>query len=220
MSEATKPKNILRTAALSLWGLLTLILLFTLAMVFYDQYQRGQNPLAFAVDQSEIAVQQPLSADAIVTSATEVPIYFASPNSLFVRPENRKLSLSSSTVQNCREALKRIIEGPESSTLIPVVSNKTEVRAMYLLENGELIIDFSRSLEAGHINSATAELLMIRSITQTLFQDSLRGERDLAVRSIRFLFEGAPYQHSFPAHIDLSDPVERSATPGASVEPA
>ena len=220
MSDETKPKNILRTAALSLGGLLTLILVFTLAMVLYDQYQRGQNPLSFAVGNPDIKVTEAPSPQRSAAASVDVPIYFAAPDSLHVRPENHKLELGSSTVQNCRVALERIIEGPDSPSLIPVVSNKAGVRAMYLLENGELIIDFSRSLEAGHIKTATAELLMIRSITETLFQDALRGERDTAVKSIRFLFEGSPYQYTFPAHIDLSEPISRTTTHTNRSDPA
>lgn len=213
MSEATKPKNILRTAALSLWGLLTLILTFTLGMVFYDQYQRGQNPLAFVVDDPDIRIiENESEPQQIPVASVDVPIFFADPSSLHVRSETQQLGLGSSTVQNCRAALERLIEGPKAPGLVPVVSNKATIRAMYLLENGELVIDFSRSLEAGHIKSATAEAIMVQSITRTLFQETLRGERDTAVRTIRFLFEGAAYQYSFPAHIDLSEPIRNITT--------
>ena len=219
MNDATKPKNILRTAILSLWGLLTLVLMMTLGMILYEQYQQGQNPLAFALPeiQPDLA-PAPVQPDIVETS--QVDIYFATANSVHVRPERRSVELGNSTVRNCRAALDQIIQGPTYPEFIPVLSNRTTIRAMYLLENGELVIDFARTLEAGHIKSTTAELLMVRSITRTLFQTDLRAPTDLRVKSIRFLFEGAPYQKTFPAHIDLTEPIRNPTIPGGSIEPA
>lgn len=218
MNDTPKPRHILRSALLSMWGLLTLILVFTLGMILYEQYQEGQNPLAFAIRETPASVPTPAQPVETI-EASDVSIYFATPNSIHVRPETHRIPLGSSTVRNCQAALNLIIEGPKSGDLIPVMSNRTTVRAMYLLENGELVVDFSRTLEAGHVKSTTAELLMVRSITGTLFQRELRGANDLGVKWIRFLFEGAPYQQTFPAHIDLSDPIRNTTLPGASIEP-
>jgi hypothetical protein len=222
MSEETTPRNIVRTALLSLWGLITLILVFMLAMIIYDRYQQGLDPLAFVIDDEKFSTAQlaKVTKEVVPEKISEVNIYFAAVDSMYVRPESHHLALGESTARNCEVALQHIIDGPMTGQLAPVVSNKTEVRALYLMENGELVIDFSRSLESGHIKSTTAELLMIRSITQTLFQESLRGAKDLRVSSIRFLFEGTPYQQSFPAHIDLSEPIESDSIPGATIEPA
>ena len=78
---------------------------------------------------------------------------------------------------------------------------------MYLLENGVLVVDFSRELEAGQIESATAELLMVQGVVNSLCQQAIEGGDARSVRSVRFLLEGSPAGDTFPVHIDLSAPV-------------
>jgi hypothetical protein len=55
--------------------------------------------------------------------------------------------------------------------------------------------------------SASAESLMVYGIANTLAQESVRGDGDGGVRTVRFLLEGAPFDHAFPEHIDLTDAV-------------
>ncbi|HIO70102.1 MAG TPA: hypothetical protein EYG58_06095 [Nitrospirales bacterium] len=136
---------------------------------------------------------------------------------LLCLPELHRLQLTPSTVENCRTAISYLIDGPYLPALAPILSNKTRIRAMYLMENGELIVDFSRDLEAGHIKSASAEMLMVDGVVKTLVQLALKGQNDLSVKSVRFLFEGSAYQQSFPTHIDLTDPVRpRQSVPASA----
>jgi hypothetical protein len=206
MNENTRPKNIARSAILSIWGLVTLTLVFTVSLLMYEMYQQGQTPLALTFGPKDVprAVAQSLPQSQI---SHEVPIYFASKTTSALFPEPHRLHLTPSTVENCRAAITYLIDGPNLPALAPIMSNKTRIRGMYLMENGELIVDFSRDLEAGHIKSASAEMLMVDGVVKTLVQPVLKGANDLTVRSVRFLFEGSPYQQSFPAHIDLSEPI-------------
>lgn len=206
MSKAENSSHIVRTALFSIWGLVTLILVFTVSLLMYEMYEQGQTPLAMTLG-SDGAAQHVSSSSSPVETSYEVDIYFASKSMSIVSAETHRLDLGGSTVENCRAAMTHLIDGPNLPTLAPIVSNKTRIRGMYLMENGELVVDFSRDLEAGHIKSASAEMLMVDGIVSTLFQPILKGAQDLPVKSIRFLFEGSPYQQSFPAHIDLSDPV-------------
>lgn len=204
--SSTQPRNILRTALLSIWGMITFVLVCTLGLLIYELYRQGESPLEIALGTKPAPVSsyEFKQNDQV---QNEVQIFYASRSTSSLSSELRRIHLTGSTVDNCRAALSFLIDGPTSSTLAPIVSNKTKLRGMYLLENGELVIDFSRDLEAGHIKSATAELLMVEGITKTLFQPLLKGNRGIPVSSIRFLFEGAPYRKSFPAHVDLSDPI-------------
>ena len=216
MSKATKPKNIVRTALLSIWGMITLVLVFTVSLLMYEMYQQGQSPLGIALG-SDPALQTTATTTLEIQNTHDIEIYFASRSTSVLLTEAHRLNLTGSTVENCRAAMSFLIDGPNLPTLAPIVSNKTKIRGMYLLENGELVVDFSRDLEAGHIKSASAELLMVQGIANTLSQPNLKGANDLSVKSIRFLFEGSPYQQSFPAHIDLSEPIrpKRATSPDA-----
>ena len=68
------------------------------------------------------------------------------------------------------------------------------MRGIYLLEDGELVVDFSGEIVSEHLrfSSAAMECLMIYGVVNTLTQDALRGPEDLPVRRVRFLFEGRP----------------------------
>lgn len=207
MSTPSKTRKIARSALLSIWGLITLILVFTVSLLMYEMYQQGQSPIAISLGPTTSSTKEPAKSIAPQLASHEVQVFFASRTGTALQTETHRLSLSETTVENCRAALALLIDGPDLPKLAPVMSNKTRIRGMYLLENGELVIDFSRELEAGHIKSASAEMLMVNAIANTLCQSVLKGSNDLAVRSVRFLFEGSPYQHTFPAHIDLSEPV-------------
>lgn len=182
----------------------TLVLLFCVVFLVYEMFQRGQDPLDVALIRP---VSQPLAQDDENPKTTrEIQLYFTDGQSMALTPENRRIEFTDSTVENSRRALEALIEGPRD-LLAPVLPPTTKIRGLYLLDKGELVVDFSRDLEAGHIKSASAELLMVHGIVASLAQPALKGRQEPPVRTVRFLFEGSPPQETFPAHIDLSEPV-------------
>ena len=214
MSEAT-PKNIARAALLATWGMVTLVLVCVVGMLMYKMYQQDQAPVSFSetsVTVSSTATSTPQTS----TTLTEVALYFASSTETSLVTQSQRLALGRNTVENCRTALDALIAGPTSSTLSPILAPKTKIRAMYLRDNNELVIDFSRELEAGHVHSASADMLLVEGVAKTLTQSALHAENDRRVSSIRFLFEGSPYQGTFPAHYDLSVPVSLASSSGSS----
>lgn len=210
MSEAT-PKNIVRVALLSIWGMVTLVLVFVVCLLLYNGYQQDQDPLNFAEDVSSTTSRATVDPT-LPVKTEEVALYFSSTTTTSLVPQLLNIELTNSTVENCRQALLSLIAGPTRSDLSPTLPPKTKIRAMYLRDNNELVIDFSRELEVGHLNSATADLLLVDSISKTLIQSVLNAQNDRTVQSIRFLFEGSPYQGTFPSHYDLSHPITLSSS--------
>ena len=208
-------RSLLRNGLLSLWAMATLILFFALAILVYEMIQ-AETPIQgmlFERDAEEIA-----SYDEDLNQITQdIHVYFGNHEGTQLIPETREILRANSTVENCRRVLIHLIEGPRD-LLSPVMSSSTKIRGIYLRKNGELVIDFSRELEAGHIHSASAELLMVRAIVSSVAQPNLRGPTDGSVRSVRFLFEGSPSRETFPVHIDLSNPIipDRSWIAGVS----
>jgi len=102
-----------------------------------------------------------------------------------------------------------LIQGPRD-ILTPILPAATKIRALYLLDSGELVIDFSRELQSEHarFKSASLESLMIYGVVNTLMQSVLQSKTDPPIRQVRFLVEGSPPQEVFPSHIDLSEPVK------------
>ncbi len=197
-------QELLRTLFLALWGMITLILLFTVGFLVIVTAQKREELRALeAIPEGPF----PDGLDAQGARSTrDVKLFFAATDKTALRPETRRIEFTDRTVANCREALEALIEGPRER-LGEVLPPTAKIRGIYLLDNGELVVDFSRDLEADQLKSLTAELLMVQAVVTSLCQVSLQGADQRAVLSIRFLFEGSPAQNTFPVHLDLSAPI-------------
>lgn len=199
-----KRKDLFRGFFLAVWGMTTLVLLFTIGFLVIVMAQQQEELAALeAVPEGPFPIGLG-SQDA--RSTRDVKIYFAATEKTALRPETRRIEFTDRTVENCRRVVEALIEGPRER-LGEVLPPTVKIRAIYLLDSGELVVDFSRDLESDQIKSATAELLMVQAVVTSLCQVSLRGEDQRAVLSVRFLFEGSPAQNTFPVHLDLSAPI-------------
>lgn len=220
--NTTKPKKVFQKLGLAVWAMVTMVLLFCVALLMNEMMKSGQDPFAAIAPapRPEAPAERPASGG--TQGAREIVCYFGTSDGGALAPESHTIELGDSTVENCRRAMKALIAGPRD-ILTPVLPPAAQVRALYLLEEGELVVDFSRELLSEHIRfkSAALEALMVYAVVNTLTQPALQGASDAAVRRIRFLFEGSPPQEIFPAHLDLSEPVEpdarwvEKAAPGA-----
>lgn len=202
MANDAERQDIARKFLLSLWGMATLILLFSVIFLAYEMATGDSVAIPFASERFASTT----GADAGLAKSKRVRLYFANPQQLSLVPEYRDIGIGDHTVENCRLVLQELIVGPREA-LGPVLSPSTRIRGMYLLENGELIVDFSRDLEAGLVASATSELLMIQGVTSSLTQVEIKGEDGPPVKRIRFLFEGSPPQNTFPVHLELEEAI-------------
>lgn len=189
---------------LVVWAMFTLTLLCSVALLGYEITRLGGSPFEVPAGPAEPPApsQPPESAGATV----EIKLYFTAADGRLLVPERRRMALSDFTVENCREALDALVRGPRD-LLTPILPESVKLRALYMIEGGELVIDFSRELVLDHKKSASAEALMVYGIVNTLTQRTLAGRRDGAAQKVRFLVEGAPPGEAFPSHIDLREPV-------------
>jgi len=203
-------KNVVRSLFLSLWAMATLILVFMVILLIRDVASNGRDPLAAFTVAEEETPQPQRSAPSrnTLTGEREVQLYFGANDGLRLLPESRQLPTGDSTVENCRTALEALIKGPlnDGTAILPPTVN---VKALYLLSHGELVINFSRELQAEYTrtDSAAAEALFVQGVVHTLIQPALQNNLDPNVRKVRILVEDAPPTEAFPAHIDLSEPV-------------
>ncbi len=196
-----KVRQVWERALLAMWGMATLVLLFCVVFLAYAVAQRGENPLRLSGEAAKPRVRQPEAGGQSLPK--EVQLFFADRNGASLVPESRTLECGDSTVENCRRALEALIEGPQTE-LTPIFPAGTRVRALYLLDDGELVIDFSRELARPKQSSVSMEALLLYGVAGALTQPGLRGENDESVRTVRFLIEGAPPGDSFRSHLDLS----------------
>ena len=209
MKAGTK-KSILFRLGLSLWALATLVLCVVVAALAAEMIKTGRSPVT--------AVTAPLqpadSADATAPDAAPktlktVQLYFATEDESGLAPEPSSLEWGPRTVENCRRAVTALTAGPRQTGLAAVFPEGTRVRGVYLLDGGELVVDFSNEISLGAMRqrSAAREALLTQAIATTLVQEALRGTDDQGLRSVRILIEGAPPLEQFPAHLDWSHPV-------------
>ncbi|MCC6143898.1 MAG: GerMN domain-containing protein [Candidatus Hydrogenedentes bacterium] len=202
--------EVIRKLFLSIWAMVTLILLFCVILLANEMIRQGQDPLGLL--QGDAPAETPTGPAPPPTPTTtgqrEVQLYFGSEDGAALVSERRRLVLTEATAENCRIAIQELIAGPRDlhSAILPA---SAKVRAIYLLDSGELVVDLSRELLAEHskFKSAALEGLMFYGIVDTVVQKGLVGEDGKSVKQVRFLIEGLPPQEAFPAHLDLSQPL-------------
>jgi len=211
MSTHATRTALVRRVLLAAWGMATFVLLFCVVLLVYSMVSQGQDPLG-PVRDKPVAPPPPVAAAAETTPTREVTLYFTDLAGRALAPETRVLEHTDSTIENCRAILRALIEGPRGA-LHPLLPASTALRSLYLLEGGELVVDFSiqLELEARKRKSASLEALMVYGIVNTLTQPNVKGADEPAVSTVRLLIEGSAPRESFPAHIDLSVPVAPNA---------
>ncbi len=204
--SGTTVNDVARSAIMAAWGLATLVLIFSVGLLGYELYSRGERQ-AEAVPLEIGLGTTPVSGLASPGTTSAVQLYFGSPYSSGLRAETRLVPLGRDTVENCKAVFTALAAGPGDDG-VPTLGKSVHVRAMYLLSSGDLVVDFSRDVDVPELHSATAELLMVRSLTLTLTQPSLRTGDSPPIKRVQFLFEGAPTGSHFPEHIKLDAPME------------
>lgn len=199
-------RHIVRRVMLSIWAMATLVLLFCVILLVLEMLRTGTDPMALlrATPESQTAKAAPRTP--VVLGSREVPVYFAAPGGGYLLAERRRIDIAPSIVDNCRAALTELIAGP-TRLHAPVLPPQTKVRGLYLLEDGELVVDLSGDIQPENpaLRSAELEALMVYAVVNTLCQPDLRGEDQDEIKRVRFLIEGSPPQERFPSHIGLTE---------------
>ncbi len=208
--KASTRQDIFRKLGLAIWSMVTLVLLFCVILLVNEMLKGGRDPLALLRPEPKPQAASPAAQSQPETPAgtRDIVLYFAAADGRGLAAERRAIECGDSAVENCRQALKELIAGSKGG-LAPILPSNVQIRGVYLLENGELVVDFSRELISEHarFTSADIESLMAQGVVNTLVQAPLQGKADAPVQRVRFLFEGSPPYETFPAHIDLSEPI-------------
>jgi len=203
--------SVFRQLFLTLWAMVTLVLCFVVGLLINEMLKSGENPMsAFSPETEEMPAPVKSNSPEFNSLGTEeIALYFTSEDGHWLTPEKLVIEYKNRTVENCRKALDGLLKGPQSELLLPLLPEQTEVRALYLRQDGELTIDLSSEMltAQNRPKSAEMEALMVYGIINTLTQPVLQAPDDLAVQTVRFLFDGASPQESLPAHLDLSAPL-------------
>jgi hypothetical protein len=205
-------RETVRRIIFAAWAMATLVLFFCVILLVWELVRQGADPMAAL--RATPAANTPAEPAPVAAPAREpglpreISLYFAAPDRAALVPARASIPFAENLVDNCRAALAALAAGP-GDALLPVLPPDTGLRAAYLLEGGELVLDFSRELLTAHtqVKSAGLEALLIYGVVQTLTQPALAPEGSAPVQRVRFLVEGAAPPEAFPAHFDLSAPV-------------
>ncbi len=191
------------------WAMLTLFLVFSLVLLAHQLLAGGE--LSLSLPETPFTDQQARDEEYVAPDPVQrrqVRLYFAETDGSGLTAERRRIHLGGEQTDNARRLLNALIEGPASG-LSPIAPPSAEVRAVYLMGDSELVVDFSRELLQDLPKSATSEALLVHGIVHTLTQGAAQENGDTPVDRVRILIEGASPHQSFSTHFDFDDPVRR-----------
>jgi germination protein M len=128
-----------------------------------------------------------------------VKLYFSVPKEDYLFPQERKITSSPEISSQAKAILGELINGPTTSSLVPTIPPKTQVRAVYVNDKC-IYADFSSSLLEEHPGGSSGELLTIYSIVNSLL-DNLPSQSE-----VQILIQGKP-ANTLAGHIDIREPL-------------
>ncbi|HER24220.1 MAG TPA: sporulation protein [Candidatus Atribacteria bacterium] len=143
--------------------------------------------------EEEIKEVQPIQTEEMA----EVNLYFSDSQAMYLQPEKRKISQTSSLA---RQVVIELIKGPESSDLYPTIPPETQVNEVYIAD--EIVyVDLSEEIFTNHPGGSSGELMTVYSIVNTLTEIP-------SIKGVQILVEGNQ-KDSLAGHVDISMPLLR-----------
>lgn len=205
MAEPQQP-SFFRKVGLAAWAMFTLILVFCVLLLANELMKSGKSPLDLSTiseKEDSVVAQGPSPSSQL----TNIPIYVVSADGAALVHESRNIPFGEYTVDNCRAALDELTKPSQNIGCTSVLPQIAEYNVLFLMQGGELVIDFKSTWKNAVPKSASGESMMIYGVVNTLTQAALKGANSEQVKSVRFLFEGQTPDDQFPAHINLTNPI-------------
>lgn len=143
--------------------------------------------------EEEIKEVQPVPTEEMV----EVNLYFSDSQAMYLVPEKRKISQIPSLA---RQAVIKLIKGPESSEFYPTIPEGTQVNEVYIADD-IVYVDLSEEIFKNHPGGSSGELMTVYSIVNTLTEIP-------PIEGVQILV-GGNEMNSLVGHIDISMPLLR-----------
>lgn len=127
-----------------------------------------------------------------------VHLYFAGTDHAFLTAEERVLSRENDPADFGKAVIDALIEGPQKD-LMRTLPKETQVKSVYITEEGTAYVDFSVALRDHHPGGCHMEMLSIYSIVNSLI---LNVEQ---IKAVKLLIGGRETQ-TLAGHIDARFP--------------
>jgi hypothetical protein len=98
----------------------------------------------------------------------EVLLFFQERDSEYLGPERRKIFLTASPVDQAKQIVIEVINGPTGRDLLPTVPGETRLRGLYLDRSGTAYVDLSGEVSARHPGGTAEEIATLFSLVNSL----------------------------------------------------
>ena len=98
----------------------------------------------------------------------EVLLFFQERDSEYLGPERRKIFLTTSPVDQAKQIVVEVINGPTIRGLLPTVPRETRLRGLYLDRAGTAYVDLSGEVSARHPGGTAEEIATLFSLVNSL----------------------------------------------------
>ncbi len=179
-----------RVAAWTL-GLALLAAVTVAAFIFLPRWYAESNQPAAEAD----------APPAPATPKIKARLFYVSEDGLRLVPVEREVPFGEGTLLQARRIVEAQLEPPPKPHVSAIPAGAA-LRAIYLDAQGQVFVDVSRALAAGHPGGALDEILTVYSIVNAV-ADNLP-----AVQAVQILVDGREVE-TLAGHVDLRRPLAR-----------
>lgn len=170
------------------------VVLVILAIIFF--LSGGEEKI------KQVSPSSILESDALSSEPPEmkkITLFFLSEKDTLLHPEEREIVASSSIIQQARHTVEELLNGSRNGSVSPFPP-ETKLRELFMTREGIAYVDFSREIQERHLSGASAEILTIYSIVNSL---TVNFE---SVKRVFILIDGDE-RETLRGHVDLSRPL-------------
>lgn len=170
------------------------VVLVILAIIFF--LSGGEEKI------KQVSPSSILESDALSSEPHEmkkITLFFLSEKDTLLHPEEREIVVSSSIIQQARHTVEELLNGSRNGSVSPFPP-ETKLRELFMTREGIVYVDFSREIQERHLSGASAEILTIYSIVNSL---TVNFE---SVKRVFILIDGDE-RETLRGHVDLSRPL-------------
>lgn len=166
--------------------LFTILLIVGALSIFLTGCREEKEPETKPANESEIVEEiadSTETASEIESETTELTLYFADEQAMYLLPEKREVPKTETPAQ---AAIEELIKGPEEVTHVSTIPEGTKLNGINV-EDETAYVDFSKEFKANYQLGSAAEIMTVYSIVNTLTEFP-------AIKKVKFLVNGEPFE--------------------------
>jgi len=140
-------------------------------------------------------------------------LFYISEDGMSLVPVQREVAFAEPAVEQARQVVEAQIAQPPPP-LASAIPDGTALRAIFLSERGDVFVDLTGAVTAGHTGGALDELFTVYAIV-----NSLTVTLPSAITRVQILIDGKEVD-TLAGHVDLRNPLSRNLTWVASDKPS